>query len=198
MKLPVDQKKVGTVSMETILSILNSIEEEDWFVSDYRKGVGNMSDTNSIPVFHTPLCASGYCNMEPIRSIRKEKLYDKFFPLISPILDTLKTIYTFRQYSLFISRLRPGGMIGFHVDRGNFLELCHRVHVPLKSNPKVEYVIDDKTYYWEPGNIYEFDNTRMHGVLNKSDDYRIHLVINLYNLSDEELYSDATTCGVVS
>ena len=187
MKLEVNQKIVGTVPQNLLDSILDIIEEDDWHVSDYRKGVGNMSDTNTIPIFHTPLCASGLYTNEPIRSIRKEKLYDKFFPKLEPIFDILKQIYTYRQFSVFIARLRPGGKIGFHRDSGNFLELCHRVHVPLQSNPNVEYIIDDKSYYWEPGNIYEFDNTKIHGVFNNSNEYRIHIVTNLYNLTDEQL-----------
>jgi aspartyl/asparaginyl beta-hydroxylase (cupin superfamily) len=48
-------------------------------------------------------------------------------------------------------------------------------------------MIDKNMYYWERGKIYEFDNTRLHGVYNNSNEYRIHLVINLYNLSDEQL-----------
>jgi len=187
MKLDVDHKIVGQVPLNLIENLLNAIDDEDWYAGDYRQTVGNMSDTNSIPIYHTPLCASGRCDMEPIRNIRKEKMYDKFFPFVEPILNVLRHHYEFRQYSCFMARLRPGGVIGEHIDRGSFLELCHRVHVPLKSNEDVRYVIDDQTYYWEPGNIYEFDNTRMHGVYNFSNDYRIHLVVNLYNLTDEQL-----------
>jgi len=187
MILDVAQKKVGQMPMHFIDALLDSIDEKDWYMDDYRNNVENMNFCNSIPILHTPLCASGRHDIEPIRSIRKEKLYDKFFPFISPMLEILRQHYTFRQYSCFISRLHPSGVIGEHRDTGSFLELCHRVHIPLKSNPQVRYVIDDKSYYWEPGKIYEFDNTRLHGVFNESQDYRIHLVVNLYNLTDEQL-----------
>lgn len=190
MKLDVDQKIIGEMPMDLINNLLNSIDEKDWYAGDYRQRVGNMSDCNSIPIYHTPLCASGRCDMEPIRSIRKEKMYNKFFPLVEPILEELRKYYEFRQYSCFMARLHPGGIIGEHIDRGSFLELCHRVHVPLKSNSKIRYVIDGKSYYWEPGKIYEFNNTKMHGVYNESDEHRIHLVVNLYNLTDEQLEKD--------
>jgi hypothetical protein len=187
MKMDVDQKLVGMMPTTLINNLLNSIDEQDWYSSDYRRSIDTMVDCNSIPIFHTPLCATGQCDMGAIKSIRKELMYDKFFPLVEPILEVLRNYYEFRQYSCFLSRLAPGGVIGMHPDRGNFLELCHRVHIPLKSNPEVHYVIDDKSYYWEPGKVYEFDNTRLHGVFNESKDYRIHLVVNLYNLSDEQL-----------
>ena len=59
----------------------------------------------------------------------------------------------------------------------------------FNRNPDVKYVIDDIEYYWEKGNIYEFDNMRLHGVINRSNQHRVHLVINLYNLTDEELHN---------
>lgn len=186
MLLDVDYKCVGEISKQLITNLLNSINENDWFEDDYRKSVSNMQDCNSIPIRHALVCVFGY-GLESIKQIEKRKLFDKFFPHIEPILNELKKYYEFRQYACFISRLNPGGVIGMHPDTGAFLELCHRVHVPLKSNSKVRYVIENNSYYWEPGKIYEFDNTREHGVINESEEERIHLVLNLYNLSDEEI-----------
>jgi len=182
MRMDVDHRVVGQIPMTLIYDMLDAISPEDWFASDYRQAVGNMDNCNSIPIHHTPLCAVADCDGKAIKSIRKEKMYDKFYPLLEPILDELRKHYKFNQYAAFMARLHPGGVIGEHRDRGSFLETCHRVHVPLKSNPKVRYVIDGQSYYWEPGNIYEFDNTRVHGVYNDSEEFRIHLVINLYDL----------------
>ncbi len=180
-------KVVTNISIDLLDNIINNIEESDWYFSDYRNAVGNMESVNSIPIHHTPLCASGLCNNKAIREIRKEPLYVKYYPLIEPILKELKEHYNFRQYAAFLARLHPHTNIGMHPDSGNFLTLCHRVHVPLVTNPKIEYIIEDKKYYWKKGTIYEFDNTLLHGVSNKSNNHRIHLVINLYNLTDEEL-----------
>jgi aspartyl/asparaginyl beta-hydroxylase (cupin superfamily) len=129
---------------------------------------------------HTKLCVSGANDLFAIEDIKPEKLYEKYQDLLNLTLNELKKHYEFSKYSAFLARLKPNGVVGMHVDSGSFLTLCHRIHIPLKTNPAVSYVIDDKEYYWEPGNIYEFDNTRMHGVINRSDKYRIHLVINLY------------------
>jgi hypothetical protein len=180
MKLSVDQKLVATVPTQLIQQFLSLVDENDWYVANYRDKAANMSDTNSIPLMHTPLCASGLNTMQPINDIKPELLYNKYKDVLTLILEELKKHYKFDKYSVFLARLKPRGVVGAHVDQGNFLTLCHRIHVPLKTNPNVAYVIDDKEYYWEAGNIYEFDNTRMHGVINRSDEYRIHLVVNLY------------------
>lgn len=183
MKLDVPFFEITEVPVDIVDNIANNITEDDWFNNDYRNTVSNMEDTNSIPIHHTPLCATGKYTDEAIHSIKKELGYEKFYPLIEPVLNILKEKYTFNQYACFLARLRPKGKIGFHIDRGNFLEKCHRIHLPIVTDPDVHYVIDGTAYHWKRGALYEFDNTREHGVLNNSEKtYRIHLVINLYNL----------------
>ncbi len=189
MKLTIPYKKVSEIPLKIIDDIVSSFVEEDWHTSDYRKKADNMESTNSIPIFHTEKCINSdpYSN-DAIRSIRKYPLYDKYYPLIDPILQHLKSIYEYRQYAAFFARLAPRSVVGSHVD-GNkpFLASCHRIHVPIVTNSEVSYVIEGMEYYWKKGSVYEFDNMREHGVINRSDQYRIHLVINLYNLTNEEL-----------
>lgn len=186
MRLPVDQKVVGEIPKEYITNFLSVIEESDWFVDDYRNNLKKMVSTNSIPLMHSYLCGTDE-SMKTIRTIEKRKLYSKYEHVLLPIIEHLKKFYEFKFYAAFVARLNPRSTIGMHGDRGKFLELCHRVHVPLKSNNQVEYIIEDKKYYWQPGFVYEFDNIRPHMVVNKSSEERIHLVINLYNLSEEDL-----------
>lgn len=187
MKLDIPYKQVTTVPEELLVALESSFTEEDWFTSDYRQAAGNMESTNSIPILHTPLCVKGGQGYKAIAGIREEKLYGKYAPLVEPIINLLKEHYTFNKHACFLARLAPYSNIGGHRDKGLFLELCNRIHVPIVTNPNVKYVIDSQQYYWERGKVYEFDNTRIHGVKNLSSKHRIHLVINLYNLSEEEL-----------
>jgi hypothetical protein len=185
MKLAVPYIEVCEVPDELISGMLGAIAEEDWHVSDYRNAAGNMSGTNSIPIHHTPLCAT-CATGEAIKAIRKEVLFEKFEPLLNPFLDLLRGHYDFNQYAAFIARLHPRSDVGMHSDKGEFLETCHRIHFPLQTNQHVAYCIEDQEYYWQRGKSYEFDNTRIHGVKNRSDEIRIHLVVNLYNLKGKK------------
>lgn len=180
MKLPVDQKLVCQIPDSLVQNILNTISPEDWDFNNYRQTTGNMQHTKSIPIMHTAMCVTGENTMAAIDSIRPEPMYEKFIPVIQPVLDLLKEHYSFDKYAAFLAYLKPQSVIGMHPDVGYFLTKCHRIHVPLLTNPKVAYVIEDKEYYWERGNVYEFDNTRLHGVVNNSDSPRVHLVVNLY------------------
>jgi aspartyl/asparaginyl beta-hydroxylase (cupin superfamily) len=189
MKLDVPYKIISEISTDILDNIIKNFTEEDWYINDYRRLVGTMKNTNSIGIKHTEKCVNSdpYSN-DAIRSIKEDVLYDKYYSLIEPILEHLKTTHVYRQYAAFFARLEPHSCVGAHKD-GNkpFLALCNRIHVPIITNPAVKYIIEGVEYYWERGKIYEFDNMREHAVVNRSNEYRVHLVINLYNLTDEEL-----------
>jgi len=183
MKLETAQKIVCKIDEGSINNILENIVDADYpQVGDYRNKI--FGDVKSIPIFHSTTC--GNINNK-ISTIEKKSGFEKFYPLIVPILDELKKYYDYNYHASVIANLKPGGKVYPHCDRGDFLERCHRIHVPLKTNKDVVYWIEGNNYYWEMGNIYEFDNTRIHGVYNGSNQERLHLILNLYNFPDEEL-----------
>ena len=184
MKLDIDYKEICDIDLSIVDNILNNITEEDWFIDDYRKHAVSMNDVNSIPIFH-----SERCGIDPraLWSVEKRPLFEKYYPLISPILEIFKQHYDYNFHASFLSRVKPQGKIDIHRDVGEFLERCHRIHVPIQTNEDVFYYIDGKEYNWIRGKSYEFDNTLQHGVFNRSSEYRIHLVVNLYKLGDDEL-----------
>lgn len=187
MKMDVPCKLISNIPESVINNIENAFTEEDWFVKDYRGALDNMVSVNSLPVYHSEICYKNMSDNSVIRSIKKMPLYDKYYPLIEPILEQLKQHYEYRQYAAFFARLAPNSSVGEHADHGNFLSLCHRIHVPIITNDKVFYKIDGQMFSWKRGEVYEFDNMRRHTSINKSEEYRVHLVINLYNLTDEQL-----------
>lgn len=185
MKLPVPYIKICDVPDEMIDSLLGSIDEPDWHGLDYRKGWGNLGACESIMLRHSSLCGI-LSDDRSIAHIKHMPLYDKFKGHLNPLLELLSRHYEFNEFAAFIARMPPQSEVGMHLDSGNFLTKCHRIHFPLQTNPKVAYCIEDKEYYWQRGEAYEFDNTRLHGVKNRSDEVRIHLVINLYNLEAKQ------------
>jgi hypothetical protein len=184
MKLAVPYIEICEVPDALITGMLDVIAEEDWFVKDYRKSFSNLGASESILLRHSPLCGDGQCqtNDRAIEDLKYQPLYEKFAAVFEPFLDILRDHYAFNEYAAFITRMPGRSEIGMHGDGGNFLTKCHRIHFPLQTNPDVAYCIDNQEYYWQRGKAYEFDNTRIHGVKNRSDQIRIHLIINLYNL----------------
>ena len=172
MKLDVPYKVVGEIDKQLTDSFLNKLVENDWYVYDYRQPMGGMKDCNSIPLRHSSEYTSA--------TIRNMPLYEKFEKELQDVLDYLKTFYEFEEYVAFMARLQPNGVIDPHPDSGEFLEQIHRIHVPLQSNSACVYTVENIALNMKVGTVYEIDNMRVHGVYNKGDEYRIHLVINLY------------------
>lgn len=172
MKLEVPYKVVGSIDTSLTNPFVVKLTEDDWYVYDYRQPMGGMKDCNSIPLRHSSEYSSA--------TIREMPLFEKFKPEIEGILVYLRQFYVFEEYVAFMARLQPGGIIDSHVDGGEFLEQIHRVHIPLQTNPGCVYIVEDTSLNMHVGTVYEIDNTRVHGVNNKGDENRIHLVVNLY------------------
>jgi len=216
MRLDVAQRKVGEVEQEWVNNLLEFLDqnEEDWHKDDYRKGLPEMSMCNSLPLRHSYQCAiqpdseheMAMMHMEQILDIKNRVLFDKYEELTRPFTERIKEIYPHStELSYFLSRLKAHGKILGHTDNALFGFGCHRIHIPLKTDPKVEYVIADEicndidegrnlacegkcektSYFWDVGGVYEFSQDRWHEVINGSDEPRIHLIYNAYNYTDE-------------
>ncbi|MBI2214837.1 MAG: TIGR03032 family protein [Acidobacteria bacterium] len=65
-----------------------------------------------------------------------------------------------------------------HVDTNYYWAQRVRVHVPIRTNPHVEFLCGDRSVHMEAGEAWIFDNWRSHNVLNPHADQRVHLVID--------------------
>jgi hypothetical protein len=97
-----------------------------------------------------------------------------------PIAAAISAFYPHpgRVLNAQVASLPAGATIAPHVDRGPVLEATHRVHIPLKTNPRVMFDIEGSFYALKQGCVYEIDNMRSHAVWNESDQDRIHLIID--------------------
>lgn len=93
--------------------------------------------------------------------------------------DRLAEAYGGSVASLLLTELGPGRMIPRHRDGGSLLEETHRCHLPVVTNPGVEFRIDDIAYHLQAGTAYEVDNFRPHAVANAGTTARIHLICNI-------------------
>ena len=76
-------------------------------------------------------------------------------------------------------RLAPGGVIELHRDPDLIFEAGQaRLHVPLTTNPGVEFYVDGERIIMSPGECWYLDLSRLHRVVNRGASDRIHLVID--------------------
>jgi hypothetical protein len=80
---------------------------------------------------------------------------------------------------LMLAELQPGCAITAHRDVSPALFMSHRCHLPIVSNPDVDFEVDGVNFHLEPGKVYELDNTRMHAVANRGQTTRVHLICDV-------------------
>lgn len=102
--------------------------------------------------------------------------------------EVLKSCHYFKEIlddlgcPVYVARilfLPPGKVIGEHVDSGfgwNYGMV--RLHIPIITDPRVEFTIGEEDVYWKPGEFWFGDFGKPHSLRNKSDITRVHLVID--------------------
>jgi len=89
-----------------------------------------------------------------------------------------------RIVRLQFARMGPGGAILKHADKGGWAMGLHRVHIPLITNPDVEFLMqsDREGSYVAipvaPGDVFEINNAVPHEVHNSKSEERVHLLLD--------------------
>lgn len=78
-----------------------------------------------------------------------------------------------------ITRLKPGGRIHPHADGGSPATYYERYQVALQASPGVTFRAGDETIEQRTGDIWWFDNTQVHEVVNNSDDDRVVMIVDV-------------------
>lgn len=134
----------------------------EWSGVALRAPVGS---TNTIDALHNSPNADGFEDL----------------PLLEhcPNLRDVAARLTCELRSIRLLRLGPGAVIREHADHElgyRFGEV--RLHVPVLTSPKVEFLIDGERVDMRPGQVWYVDASRPHSVRNAGSDVRTHLVID--------------------
>lgn len=78
-----------------------------------------------------------------------------------------------------ITKLRPGKRVLPHVDGGDHAAYYDRYHIVLASRPGNMFRCGDEHVHMRPGEVWWFDNSVEHEVVNNSDDDRVHLIVDI-------------------
>ncbi len=76
------------------------------------------------------------------------------------------------------AKLLPGEVIKPHHDSHPSFHHGHRIHIPIKTNPRVRFMIDGRPYKFQVGQAYEINNQKTHSVMNKGSEERINFIFD--------------------
>ena len=78
---------------------------------------------------------------------------------------------------LMLYAVRPGTALHPHRDMSGNLPFGRlRFHVPIVTNPEVDFVVGGKRLDMRPGELWALDTSYEHWVRNRSDQVRVHFV----------------------
>ena len=105
---------------------------------------------------------------------------DQFFmDMVSPIISDLENIYDGRVGKALFINLTAGKAIAGHFDAGDYLGASRRVHIPIITNPDVDFIINNECINMKIGECWEINNNRLHSVNNRSEQDRVHLLVDI-------------------
>lgn len=92
-------------------------------------------------------------------------------PTFPNMIYTNSVIMSLGLYRTRLIKMKPKTCYTYHRDPSQ------RVHIPLVTNEKCMFIIDDQVYrYPANGNWYQIDTTQWHTAINASWEERIHIV----------------------
>ena len=116
-------------------------------------------------------------------------LWSEWAETLQPVMDAATVQYGYLRGAfprVMLARMTPGGVILPHRDQNPAAKWPHKIHVPLQTNDKVTFFVDEVGYHFEEGEAVEVNNMGVHSVRNEGDTDRIHLIFEYYDLDQPE------------
>ena len=176
MDIDVPLKELGSVAAEELRDAILALPQQAWLDNQQRQQDYDVHRrTESVVLIFTD--GSGWPDITLTRESGWALLADRAVPLMEDIVR--------RHYQpggtiirAMAAKLLPGEVITPHRDSHPSFHHGHRIHVPIKTNPRVRFMIDGRPYKLKVGEAYEINNQKTHSVMNKGREERINFIFD--------------------
>ncbi|MBZ8182536.1 aspartyl/asparaginyl beta-hydroxylase domain-containing protein [Oscillatoria salina] len=110
-------------------------------------------------------------------------IWDEWKSRLEPILAAAVEPYGYENAEfcrIMFAKLPAHSKIALHIDPYKSSNYTHKIHIPIVTNPDVEFIVGHKRYHFAEGYAYEVNNKDIHGGVNAGDSDRIHLIFEYY------------------
>jgi hypothetical protein len=169
-------KPLGSVDSLALAEAVLSLPDEAWAANQQRQQDYDVHRrTQSVVLVFTD--GEGWPDITVTRESGWEWLGEAALPLMTDIIR--------RHYPpggtiirAMAAKLLPGDVITPHRDHHPSFHHGHRIHVPIKTNPRVRFMLAGRPYKMEIGQAYEINNQKTHSVMNKGTEERINFIFD--------------------
>ncbi len=176
MDIGVPLRNLGAVDIRALREAILAQGEAAWLDNTFRQQEYEVHQmTQSLVMVFADV--SNWPELE----VQRQGAWNLLGPTALPLMQRILTRH-YRPGGTIIramaARLAPGGVIKSHRDSHPSFHVGHRIHVPITTNPRVRFMIDGRPYKLEAGKAYEINNQRVHSVMNKGEEARIHFIFD--------------------
>lgn len=149
-----------------------------WDENPQRKEIYVHSDVSDIWVRYNPV--ENYTDMVSFNAEHDSQWYPSYYLLpqvrdiVFPLMHQVEGV---RLGGVLITKIPPGGQVKPHIDAGWHAGYYSKYLVQLQSAPEQSFNFEDGKFCSLPGDIYMFDNSKLHWVINDSPVDRISLIV---------------------
>jgi hypothetical protein len=176
MDIGVPFRAFGKVDSEALAEAILSANDEVW--NEYverQKSYEVHEQTRSIVLLFAEV------SNWPAVDISKQPGWDRFADKAVPVMHEIIGKWYPPGGTIIramAAKLMAGGRIVPHRDAHPSFAAGHRIHVPLATSSRVRFMIDGRPAPLEVGHAYEINNQKVHSVMNKSDQDRVHFIFD--------------------
>jgi Aspartyl/Asparaginyl beta-hydroxylase/Sulfotransferase family len=175
-------KFVANINVEKLVNAVNNLEPELWDEYCYRQNTFDVhSDTRTIPL----IFSEDFESENVVYQKHFHRFADEVHNIAKICLEKLEFGYITRA---ILVKLKANSSIPAHIDAGESLHICHRLHIPLITDSLCKFTVGSETIHMETGDIWEINNTnKLHSVENLSGIDRVHLIVDYIPINSEDL-----------
>lgn len=178
VKKPHTIRELGEVDIARVRALVENLSEQAWDREDAVK-------ENAFDVFHH----TRHIVLRFIEGNRDPAVHysnpgwDAWRGLLEPIMEQAIRPYQFRKpifAKAMLARLSAGSQIDPHFDGAGSNERCHKIHVPLITNPEALFLVRETHEHLAEGHAYEVNNIVRHGAVNAGAEDRVHFIFEVF------------------
>ncbi len=175
----------GEFDIADIVNWVAGLPEQIWDEDTSRQEIFEAhTDTQTVKLLFDP----DYRHINPTSHPLLQECSALIEPLQEHILATysksLRQKKTIRKNGpgyfirIVLTRLAANSAITPHVDDGDSLKRCHRIHVPIVSNDRCFFLVGESKIQMQSGEMWEINNRLTHAVENGGNQSRVHLIMD--------------------
>jgi hypothetical protein len=176
LDIDVPLKDLGAVASDPLSEAILALSPAAWLDNQQRQQDYDVHrSTESVVLIFTD--GEGW----PDITVTRESGWDLLASVAVPLMtDIIKNHYEHGGTIIraMAAKLLPGGVISPHRDAHRSFHHGHRIHIPIKTNPRVRFMIDGQPYKMKVGEAYEINNQKTHSVMNKGAEERINFIFD--------------------